>query len=66
MVSHEANNYDPGAFAEAALQYAGIGWSVFPCYSAVNGGCSCGKAECHCPGKHPRTANGLHNATSCS
>lgn len=39
------------------------GWAVFPCHSIVDGKCTCGR-ECHSPGKHPLTPNGLKNATS--
>lgn len=46
-----------------ALQYAGRGWRVFPCHSIRDGACSCGR-ECASPGKHPRTKNGVKDATT--
>lgn len=49
---------------EAALDYAKRGWPVFPCHTVNdNGICSCGK-ECSSPGKHPRTAHGLKDASA--
>lgn len=47
---------------EAALAYARMKWRIFPCHSIVNGACSCGKAACGSPGKHPRTRGGFKNA----
>ncbi len=46
----------------AALAYALRGWAVFPLHSIIDGKCSCGKA-CGSHGKHPRTPNGLKDAT---
>lgn len=49
---------------EAALQYAAKGWPVLPLHSpTVDGRCSCDKAACPNPGKHPRTPHGLTDAT---
>ena len=48
---------------EAALHYAGQGCPVIPLHGAKDGLCSCGKPTCPCPGKHPRTANGIHDST---
>lgn len=48
---------------EAALAYAKKGWRVFPCHTPVDQGCSCGQ-DCGSVGKHPRTENGLTNATT--
>ena len=42
------------ANAQAALDYAGLGWSVIPVHTPRAGGCSCGRADCPSPGKHPR------------
>lgn len=47
----------------AALQYALIGWEVFPVYEMDGQRCSCGH-DCGSPGKHPRVINGLLDATS--
>jgi len=49
----------------AALQYAELGLSVIPVHSINDGGlCSCKDRKlCTSPGKHPRTQNGIYNAT---
>ena len=49
---------------KAALYYAGRGWSVIPLHIPENGKCSCTNSECTSIGKHPRTFNGLSNASS--
>ena len=59
---------------QAALEYAALGIRVFPVHVASDGVCSCGKkytdprkpkpGECISPGKHPRTANGVKDATT--
>lgn len=49
---------------EAALAYAERGWPVLPIHTVNDGGCSCGKSDCKSPGKHPRTPNGIDNATT--
>lgn len=50
---------------EYALRYAAMGWKVLPCYEINNLGlCSCGKPDCHSPGKHPRTKHGLTEAST--
>lgn len=46
-----------------ALAYAKKGYPVFPLHSAMNGVCTCGK-QCGNAGKHPRTKNGLKDATT--
>lgn len=58
-----------------ALAYAEIGWSVFPCHHPIKKAgwnCSCEAwkrkhnpdYECERAGKHPRTPNGLDDATT--
>jgi len=46
-----------------ALEYAKLGYSVFPCHSILDEQCTCGKPDCKSPGKHPLTANGVKDAT---
>ena len=50
------------------LLYAAVGyasaWPVFPCHTPKADGCTCGRRECPSPGKHPRTRNGVHDATT--
>src|SRR5262252_2621727 len=55
----------PHDLLTAALQYAALGLSVVPVHSINGDGwCSCrdGKS-CASPGKHPRTQNGIRDAT---
>ena len=49
---------------DAALSYAKRGWHIFPLHSAHEGKCSCSNTDCDNIGKHPRTPNGLLNATT--
>jgi hypothetical protein len=62
-----ANGVRPGEqmpLSEAALRYATeFGWAVLPLHTPTpGGGCSCGPL-CASPGKHPRTPNGVHDAS---
>jgi hypothetical protein len=50
---------------KAALYYAKRGLKVFPAYEISSSGkCACGAADCHSPGKHPRTKDGFKSATT--
>ncbi len=53
----------PPDLATAALEYAARGWLVIPLHSPMVRGCSCGRAECASPAKHPRTVHGLKDAS---
>ena len=48
----------------AALSYAGRGWAVLPLHGLRGDECTCGKSDCHSPGKHPLTLNGVKDATT--
>jgi hypothetical protein len=50
--------------AGAALRLAAHGWPVLPCHTPTSAHCSCGASDCSSPGKHPRTAHGLSEATT--
>jgi len=51
--------------ASSALDYTSRGWPVFPLHHPVRGGCSCKLGrDCESPAKHPRTPNGLNDATT--
>lgn len=48
-----------------ALFYAQLGWAVLPVnYITPESTCSCCKAECSSPGKHPLTKHGFKDATT--
>jgi len=50
---------------EAALEYATRhSLPVLPLHSVQDGRCSCGKADCDSPGKHPRLRNGFNGAST--
>jgi len=49
---------------QAALAYASFGWAVFPTHSIRDGKCTCCKADCSSPGKHPLTRHGFKDATT--
>ena len=46
-------------------QYLGLGWPVLPLHTIRDGACTC-RLRSRCPhaGKHPRTRNGLKDATT--
>jgi len=50
---------------KAALQYAEMGWLVFPLHSIVGEDrhCTCGLPNCSDAGKHPRVQRGLKEAS---
>jgi hypothetical protein len=49
----------------AAARYAALGWPVLPLHTPDhNRRCSCGRADCPTPGKHPRTRHGLCDAST--
>ena len=51
--------------AAVAHQYANDGLAVFPVYEIKDGSCSCHKKDsCKSPGKHPRTRNGVKDAST--
>lgn len=49
---------------EVALGYARGGALVLPLHTPTADGCSCRRRGCEHRGKHPRTLNGLHDATA--
>ena len=49
---------------EAALAMAAAGWGVIPLHTPIDGTCDCRRPGCPSPGKHPRTKNGLSDATT--
>lgn len=63
MTAQRVDDEPTRSLADAAAYYARKGWAVFPLHSPRNGACSCGRPDCSSPAKHPRTANGLKNAT---
>lgn len=67
-IVEEAAGGDFGASATLcggmARQHARAGLAVFPVHSVIGGRCTCGRADCASPGKHPLTARGFHDATT--
>ena len=54
-----------GAILSAADYTNGLDWRIFPVHSVIDGQCTCVlKCKCKSPGKHPRTRNGLKDATT--
>lgn len=49
---------------DAALDYASRGLAVLPLHNPGPLPCSCGRADCDSPGKHPRTEHGVKDATT--
>lgn len=50
--------------ASLALRYAEAGFPVIPLHGRKEGSCTCGDPDCTKPGRHPRTKNGLSDATA--
>ena len=50
--------------AKVAVSYASRGWQVFPLHTPNGQGCSCGRSDCESVGKHPRTPDGVKDATT--
>jgi len=49
----------------SAVSYIQRNWRVIPIHSIGDkGGCTCGNAQCSSKGKHPRTKNGVKDATN--
>ncbi|MBD1542992.1 hypothetical protein G9E11_12195 [Arthrobacter sp. IA7] len=46
------------------LGFLDRGWKIFPCHSITDGKCTCGKKDCGSPGKHPRTRQGVSDASN--
>ncbi len=52
-------------YKKLALRYAGLGLLVVPMHTIKDGKCSCKDGDaCSRPGKHPRTAHGVKDATT--
>lgn len=49
---------------DLALQYAKLGFAVFPAHYMKNGICSCGSPNCRNKAKHPMTGRDLLDATT--
>src|SRR4051794_37182015 len=49
---------------EVARDASEHGFAVIPTHTVFGRLCSCGDRGCSSPGKHPRTARGVHEATS--
>jgi putative DNA primase/helicase len=47
-----------------AIYYANRGWQVLPLYSVEGGRCTCGDVTCRSPGSHPRTQDGVKDASA--
>jgi hypothetical protein len=47
----------------AAIGYVDRGWRVLPLHGIANGRCTCSRANCRHPGKHPRTEHGTKDAS---
>src|SRR5690349_5123077 len=52
------------ALLDSALQNGRRGFRVFPMHGIQNGQCTCRKADCSSPGKHPRIKDWQRKASS--
>jgi putative DNA primase/helicase len=48
------SSQEPAMLVNAALHYARRRWRVLPVHGIHGGRCTCGRADCESPGKHPR------------
>lgn len=64
MMRQGASAGESNQLLAAALRYASQGLAVFPVHSATGGQCTCGNSDCDRVAKHPRTMNGLKDATT--
>jgi len=57
-------NVKEGELMACARWYAQhLGWKIFPVHGIHDGKCTCKALNCGNPGKHPRTAHGVKDAT---
>jgi Bifunctional DNA primase/polymerase, N-terminal len=64
VAASDGDLFDASPQHEGARQYARLGLEVLPCHEVDDGHCSCGRDDFRSPGKHPRTRNGLDDATT--
>lgn len=50
----QLGQHPPGSLLDYAERYIAAGWAVLPLHGIKAGRCTCGKADCKSPGKHPR------------
>jgi hypothetical protein len=63
-INHAAGSEEQPVMIEAALAFVQARLEVFPLHGLVNGVCTCQKANCSSPGKHPLTPKGFKDASS--
>lgn len=59
-----ASSIPPKRPLDAAMQYAAMGWHLFPVHTWVGTKCSCGNLDCSSPAKHPRIKAWQNAATT--